>query len=159
MNARSSNCSISAKFFPMLLETPYFGGVINTKTYLNHELGSKFGFLNSLAYKLVNLLVKKKIMQKEQIYFLFFIIGLELNFTYEFEVCFTQTTKITQTIPIQNKLTNGSNHKKKLVSFVCIFFRIRGTGGGALWADIRGYPQMKIFCYFVIITLQKYTFK
>ena len=33
LTARSSNCSVSAKFFPMLVETPYFGGVINPKTY------------------------------------------------------------------------------------------------------------------------------
>ena len=38
------NCSVSAKFFPMLVKKPYFGGVINPKTYLNHELGSKFFF-------------------------------------------------------------------------------------------------------------------
>ena len=29
-----------AKVFPMLVETPYSGGVINPKTYLIHELGS-----------------------------------------------------------------------------------------------------------------------
>ena len=49
-----------SKVFPILVETPYFGGVINPKTYLNHELGSKFFFLNDLAYKLVNLLVFEK---------------------------------------------------------------------------------------------------
>ena len=58
--ARSSNCSVSAKFFPMLVEKPYFGGVINPKTYLNHKLGSNFFFLSDLAYKLVNLLVFEK---------------------------------------------------------------------------------------------------
>ena len=57
LTARSSNCSVSAKFFPLLVKTPYFGGVINQKTYLSHDLGSKFFFLSSLAYKLVNLLV------------------------------------------------------------------------------------------------------
>ena len=50
----------------MLVKTPYFKGVIiKKKTYLNHELGSKFFFLSSLAYKLVYLLVfekKEKIM-------------------------------------------------------------------------------------------------
>ena len=52
-----------SKVFPMLVETPCFGGVINPKTYLNHELGSKFFFLSDLAYKLVNLLFfEKKIM-------------------------------------------------------------------------------------------------
>jgi hypothetical protein len=51
--AKSSNCSVSAKFFPMLVEKPYFGGVINPKTY--HELGSKFFFLSDLAYKLLNM--------------------------------------------------------------------------------------------------------
>ena len=56
----SSNCTNSAKFFPMLVETPYFGVVINPKTYVNHELGSKLFFLISLAYKLVNLLVFEK---------------------------------------------------------------------------------------------------
>ena len=29
-------------FFPMLVETPYFGGVINPKTYVNHEIGFNF---------------------------------------------------------------------------------------------------------------------
>ena len=43
----------------MLVEMPYFGGVINPKTYLNHELGSKFFSLSNLAYELVNLLVYK----------------------------------------------------------------------------------------------------
>ena len=37
-----SNCSVSAKFFPMLEKTPSFGGVINQKTYLNHEIDSNF---------------------------------------------------------------------------------------------------------------------
>ena len=64
MTTRSSNCSVSAKFSPMLVKTPYFGEVINKKkTYLNHELGSTFFFLSSLAYKLVNLLgFEEKIM-------------------------------------------------------------------------------------------------
>ena len=44
----------------MLVKTPYFGGVINQKTYLNHELSSKFFFLSSLANKLVKLLVFEK---------------------------------------------------------------------------------------------------
>ena len=43
-DSKSSNCSVSVKFFPMLVEKPYFGGVINPKTYLNHELGSQFFF-------------------------------------------------------------------------------------------------------------------
>ena len=58
--ARSSNFIILAKFCPMLVATPYSGRVINPKTYLNHESGSKFVFLSSLAYKLVNLLVFEK---------------------------------------------------------------------------------------------------
>ena len=41
MTARSWNCSVSAKFFPMLVKTLCFGGIINQKTYWNHELGSK----------------------------------------------------------------------------------------------------------------------
>ena len=60
LTARSSNCSVSAKFFPMLVKTLYFGRIINKKTYLNHELGSKFVFLSSLPYKLVNLFVFEK---------------------------------------------------------------------------------------------------
>ena len=56
---RSSNCSVLVKFFPML-ETPCFREVINPKTYKNHELDSKFFFLSSLAYKLVNLWVFEK---------------------------------------------------------------------------------------------------
>ena len=31
-----------SKGFPMLVETPYFEGFFNPKTYLNHELGSNF---------------------------------------------------------------------------------------------------------------------
>ena len=40
----------------MLTENPYFGEIINPKPYLNQELGSKFLFLSSLAYELVNTL-------------------------------------------------------------------------------------------------------
>ena len=77
-----------SKFFPMLVETPYFWGVINPKTYLNHDLGSKFFFLSSLAYKLVNLLVFEKNSCKMSKNWSFIkIIGCGLNFTYEFEVC------------------------------------------------------------------------
>ena len=74
----------------MLVETPYFGGIINPKTYLNHELDSKFFFLGSLAYKLVKLFVlgeKKSIKMSKNWYFVK-IIGLRFNFTYELEVCF-----------------------------------------------------------------------
>ena len=53
---RSLNRSVTAKYCPMLGETPYSGGVINKKNYLNHELGFNF-FLGSLAYKPVNLFV------------------------------------------------------------------------------------------------------
>ena len=58
----------------MLVETPYFGGVINQKTYLNQELGSKFFFLRSLAYKLVSLLVfeEKNHVEWARTEFLFF---------------------------------------------------------------------------------------
>ena len=38
--ARSSNCSVTAKFCPMLVELPYFGRFINPKTYIIHELSS-----------------------------------------------------------------------------------------------------------------------
>ena len=64
MTSRSSICSVSAKFFPMLVKTPSFGGVINPKTNFSHELGSKFFFLSDLAYKLVNLLVFENIHVK-----------------------------------------------------------------------------------------------
>ena len=87
MRARSSNSSVSAKFCPMLVVTSYSGGVIIPKTYLNHELGSKFFFLRSLAYKLVNLLVFEKILSKMSKNWTFSkTIGLGLNCTYEFEV-------------------------------------------------------------------------
>ena len=53
------------KFCPMLVETPYSGGVINPKkNYINYEIGPKLLFLGSLAYKLVNLLVFCKILCK-----------------------------------------------------------------------------------------------
>ena len=42
LTARSLNCSILAKFCPMLVQTPYSLGVVIPKTYLNQELGSKF---------------------------------------------------------------------------------------------------------------------
>ena len=44
LTARTSNYRVSAKFFPMLVKPPCFGGVINQKTYLIHELGSIFFF-------------------------------------------------------------------------------------------------------------------
>ena len=73
----------------MLVETPYFGGVINPKTYLNHELGSKFFSLSDLAYKLVNLLVlEKKSCKMSKNWTFQKIIGLGLNFSYEYEVCY-----------------------------------------------------------------------
>ena len=39
---RSSNFNF--KFCPMLVETPYSGGVINPKTYLNHAFDSHYFF-------------------------------------------------------------------------------------------------------------------
>ena len=60
LTAMSSNGSVSEKFFPMLVEPPNFEGVLNPKTYLGQDLGSKFFFLSSLAYILVNLLVFEK---------------------------------------------------------------------------------------------------
>ena len=64
----------------MLVETPYFGGVINQKTYLNYELGSIFSLIY-LAYKLVNLLVFEKISCKMNKNWTFKkITGLGLNF-------------------------------------------------------------------------------
>ena len=89
LTTRSSNCSVSAKLFPMLVETPYFWGVIDPKTYSNHDLGSNFFSLGSLAYKLVNLLVFEKMSCKMSKNWSFLkIIGRGLNFTYEFEVSY-----------------------------------------------------------------------
>ena len=48
----------------MSVKTFYFEGVINQNTYLNHELGSKFFFLSSFAYKFIGFL--KKIIKNEQ---------------------------------------------------------------------------------------------
>ena len=62
----------------MLVENPYFGGVVNPKTYLNHEFGSKFFILSDLAYKLVKKMSKNWTFLKT--------IGLGLNFTFEFKV-------------------------------------------------------------------------
>ena len=76
----------------MLVETPYFGGVINPKTYLNHELDSTFFPLSDLAYKLVKLLVFEKCSCKmSKIWTFQKNIGLGLNFTCEFEVFFKFT--------------------------------------------------------------------
>ena len=46
-----------SKVFPNVGGNAPFWGVINPKTYLNHELRYNFFFLCDLAYKLVNLLV------------------------------------------------------------------------------------------------------
>ena len=71
----------------MLVETPYFGGIINPKTNLNH-VGSKFFFLSSLANKLLNLLVFKNISCKWARTDFLFNYRSGTNFTYEFEVCY-----------------------------------------------------------------------
>ena len=64
MTARSSNCSVSAKFCPMLVEMPYSGGVFNPKNLPKPWIRFRFFFLNSLAYKEVNLLVFENISCK-----------------------------------------------------------------------------------------------
>ena len=75
----------------MLVKMLYFGGIINKKNLFIHELGSKFFFLGSLAYQLVNILVfeEKNHVKWVRTGFFSSIIGLGLNFTYEFEVCFS----------------------------------------------------------------------
>ena len=84
-----------AKFCPMLVETPYSGGVNNPKTYIFYELDSKFLFLGSLAYKLVNLLVFVKISCKMSKNWIFSkIIGRGLKWTYEFKVRYMQDVYI-----------------------------------------------------------------
>ena len=73
----------------MLVETLHFERVINPKTYWNHELGSKFFLLSSLEYTLVNLSVFDKIsFEMSENWNFVKIIGLGLNFIYEFEVCY-----------------------------------------------------------------------
>ena len=64
LGTRSLNFSVAANVFPMLAEKPYFEEIINPKTYLKHKLGSKFLFLSSLAYELVNILDFEKISCK-----------------------------------------------------------------------------------------------
>ena len=78
--ATSSNCCVSAKFFLMLVEMHYFGGVINSKTYLNLELGSKFFLLllYSLEYKLMNLLVFEEKNHEQELFFLLLVWDLTL---------------------------------------------------------------------------------
>ena len=73
----------------MLVETPYFGGVINPKTYLNREKGCKFLVLISLAYKLVNLLVKKNYVKwARNIFFLLLLVwDLTLPIYFKSVVC------------------------------------------------------------------------
>ena len=61
LTTRSSNYSISAKFFPMLVKMLYFGRIINQKTYLKW---ARTEFFSS-------------------------IIGLGIILIYEFEVCFS----------------------------------------------------------------------
>ena len=60
LTARSSNCSVSAKFFSMLMKRPYFGGVIYKKNLLKPWIRLKVFFLSSLSYESVKLLVFKK---------------------------------------------------------------------------------------------------
>ena len=60
---------------------------------LNHEVDSKFFFLSDLAYKLVNLLFfEKNSCKMSKNWTIQKIIGLGLNFTYEFEVCYTENS-------------------------------------------------------------------
>ena len=66
--------AVFQQIFPNNGETLYFGGIVNQKTFLNHELGSKFFFLlHSLAYKLVNPLVfeKNSCKMKKNLFFFF----------------------------------------------------------------------------------------
>ena len=92
----------------MLVEKPYFGGIINPKTYLNNELGSKFFFLSNLAYELVNLLVFEKFSCKMSKNWNFqIIIGRGLKFTYEYEVCFIGQPRL-------HRVCQKSFHKFKL---------------------------------------------
>ena len=74
LTTRSSNCSVSAKFFPMLVETPYFGGVINPKTYLNHELGSKLFFPEwyKITYSFAYLVLERHVIFLSLITFFLF---------------------------------------------------------------------------------------
>ena len=64
----------------MLVEMHYFGGVINSKTYLNLELGSKFFLLllYSLEYKLMNLLVFEEKNHEQELFFLLLVWDLTL---------------------------------------------------------------------------------
>ena len=137
--------SVSAKFFPMLVKTPYFGGVINPKTYVNYELGSKFFFLSDLTYKLVNLLVFEKCSCKISKNWTFQkFIGLGLNFTYEFKVFFTQVNllvfkrlswKISSTWSFQR---NGGFRSQK---------------GSNIWTLLYGFVELW-FCQFVSSTFK-----
>ena len=56
LTARSSNCSVSVKFFPMLVKMLYFGGIINQKTFLNQFFFScvvwTYWFLKKIHIKL-----------------------------------------------------------------------------------------------------------
>ena len=92
LTARSPNCSVSAKFFQMLVKTLFFGGIIIKKNLLKTWARLQVFFpLSSLAYKLMNLLVfeRKKSYKMSKNWFYFLIIGLVLNFTYELKVCFS----------------------------------------------------------------------
>ena len=102
----------------MLVETPYSGGVINPKTYLNHELDSKFFPLSSHACKLFYLLVFEKVSCKMSKNIIFLkIIGLGLNFTYEFEVCYTGIRCFTQRI---NALLCGNQAPEKVLAALAV---------------------------------------
>ena len=87
VTTRYSKCSVTLRFCPMLVEMPYFGGVIISKNLLKSWIRLQFFFLGSLAYELFN--------------FFFFLrfhenewelhkknIGQGLQWIYEFEVRF-----------------------------------------------------------------------
>ena len=118
----------------MLVEKPNFKGVINPKTYLNHDLGSKFFFLSDLAYKLVNLLVFEKFPCKISKNWTFQkIIGLGLNFTYEFGVCFKGCIQLKILVVSRLGAKPGAALKKTFINNWLINFMIH-----PLWKYLYG---------------------
>ena len=87
LTARFSNNSVSAKFLQMMVKTLYFGGIIDKKKLHKLRIRLKVFFLSSFAYRLGNLFFYSCKIGKN--WFFSSNIGPGLNFTYEFEVCFS----------------------------------------------------------------------
>ena len=77
LTARSSNCCVSAKLCPLLVETPYSGGVINPKICLNHKLHTTL--LLALPAERVRQLLRLQVGSSERKVQVAFVISLDVS--------------------------------------------------------------------------------